>query len=464
MTLPLALALVTALAVAALLYPLLRRRFEPTQRLDHDLAIYKDQLAEIGRERDAGLISAGEARAARAEIERRILAAASSAEAATAGQVPQRRWLPTAIAVLVPAVALGIYFHIGRPELPAQPFAGRPKPPETRTADAAPMETIRRLRERIEKDPRDIEAQLALGRAQLAIGRTAEAIESFRAAQQASPERPDVLAALAEALTFDANGVVTQPARELFAAALARDARNAGARFYLGLADAQGGDAPAALKRWLDLEAESPPDAPWLEALAREIERVAKQAGIDPKSIRPDRRERQAAGSGMPQPTIDDVKRLQELPPGERDKQIRDMVDRLAERLKAAPDDVEGWRRLGRARAVLGQYGMAAEAYATADRLKPDDPEVLAPWAEARLHLDSAGGSALSPETVDVLRRLERMRPDNGLALFFLAQADEATGDTEAAIRRLRRLRELMPADAPARAAIEKRLQALEKR
>ena len=115
-----------------------------------------------------------------------------------------------------------------------------------------------------------------------------------------APERADVLSSLAEALTFEASGVVTQPARELFAAALARDAKNPGARFYLGLADAQGGDAPAALKRWLDLEADSPEGAPWLETLAREIERVSKQAGIDPRSIRPDRKERTAGESGMP--------------------------------------------------------------------------------------------------------------------------------------------------------------------
>jgi cytochrome c-type biogenesis protein CcmH/NrfG len=63
-----------------------------------------------------------------------------------------------------------------------------------------------------------------------------------------------------------------------------------------------------------------------------------------------------------------------------------------------------------------------------------------------------------------VLKRLEKLRPDNGLALFFLAQADEAAGDTAAAVTRLRRLRDLMPADAPARAAIDKRLQALEGR
>ena len=462
MMLPLALALITALAIAALLMPLLRRRFEPTRRLDHDLAIYKDQLAEVERERSANHLSESEAKAARVEIERRILTAAAADDAASVPVPQRRRFLPTAIAILVPLAALGIYFQIGHPELPSQPFAERPRPPEPKVADAAPMEMVRRLRERIEKDPKDIEAHLALGRAQLAIGRVKEAVSAFRAAQQVAPDRADVLSALGEALTFESDGVVTQPARETFTAALARDPKNPGARFYLGLADAQAGDAASALKRWLDLEAESPDGAPWLETLAREIARVATQAGIDPKTIRPDRKERKPRESGMPQPSSDDVKRLEQLPPEQRDQQIRAMVDRLAERLKETPDDVDGWRRLGRARSVLGEHDKAAEAYATADKLKPDDPEILSAWAEVRLRRDDAGIKALSPETVAVLRRLEKVRPDNGLALFFLAQADEAAGDKPSAVRRLRRLRDLMPTDAAARAAIEKRLQVLE--
>ncbi len=463
MIFPLVLALITALAIAALLLPLLRRRVVAPRRLDHDLAIYRDQLAEVERERAAGLLTAQEATAARSEIERRILTAADAPDAALAPAVPPRRFLPAAIAILVPAIALGIYFQIGRPELPPQPVAERPRPPaQSTTADAAPMEMVRRLRERIEKDPNDVEARLALGRAQLAIGRASDAVQSFRAARQVAPDRADVLVALGEALTFESNGVVTQPARDAFAAALTRDAKNPAARFYMGLAEAQGGDANAALKRWLELEADSPDGAPWLATLAQEIDRVARQGGIDPKSIRPDRKQRAARDPGMPQPSTDDIRRFEQLPPEQREAQIKAMVDRLAERLRETPDDVEGWKRLGRARTVLGQHAQAADAYATADRLRPDDPEILAAWAEVRLRLDEAGAKPLTPETIALLRRLEKVRPNSGLALFFLAQADELAGDREAAINRLRRLRDLMPADAPARAAIEKRLQTLE--
>ncbi|MBL8675378.1 MAG: tetratricopeptide repeat protein [Rhodospirillales bacterium] len=137
------------------------------------------------------------------------------------------------------------------------------------------------------------------------------------------------------------------------------------------------------------------------------------------------------------------------------------MVDGLAERLKSTPDDVEGWRRLARARAVLGEHAQAAEAYARADKLKPDDPATLSAWVESRLRLDQSG-TKLTPETIALLRRLEAASPDSGLALFFLAQVAEEAGDKPGAIARLRRLQAMMPEGTPTRGAIDKRLRALE--
>ena len=69
-------ALLTASTVGVLLVPLLRTRLGATERLQGDLAIYRDQLAEVERERAAGSLSAEDAAAARTEIERRLLAAA----------------------------------------------------------------------------------------------------------------------------------------------------------------------------------------------------------------------------------------------------------------------------------------------------------------------------------------------------------------------------------------------------
>src|SRR5258708_39695193 len=73
------LALLTTATVGVLLIPLLRARATPSNRFDGELLIYRDQLAEIERERAAARLPAAEAAAAKIEIERRILAAADSA-------------------------------------------------------------------------------------------------------------------------------------------------------------------------------------------------------------------------------------------------------------------------------------------------------------------------------------------------------------------------------------------------
>jgi cytochrome c-type biogenesis protein CcmH len=50
----------------------------------------------------------------------------------------------------------------------------------------------------------------------------------------------------------------------------------------------------------------------------------------------------------------------------DKDRQafIRAMVGRLAERLKSAPEDIDGWRRLARAYQVLGETQKAADVNA----------------------------------------------------------------------------------------------------
>lgn len=61
-------ALMAAAAVAVLLRPLLRRDAAVAARADYDLAVYRDQLAELDRDRERGLVTAEEAEAARVEI------------------------------------------------------------------------------------------------------------------------------------------------------------------------------------------------------------------------------------------------------------------------------------------------------------------------------------------------------------------------------------------------------------
>ena len=106
---------------------------------------------------------------------------------------------------------------------------------------------------------------------------------------------------------------------------------------------------------------------------------------------------------------------------------------------------------------VLGQADLGAEAFAKADALGPLDRSLLADWAEALVH-GIAPGAAPSEQAVAVLGRLEAVEPDNGLALFYLGAASFAKGDKPEASRRWKKLLGLLPADAPIRAMLEKKL------
>ncbi|MDE2630352.1 MAG: c-type cytochrome biogenesis protein CcmI, partial [Alphaproteobacteria bacterium] len=69
-------AVLTVAILAVLLFPLLKGGSEAAApRVDYDIVVYRNQLAEIEQEIERGLLTEGQADAARAEVHRRMLAA-----------------------------------------------------------------------------------------------------------------------------------------------------------------------------------------------------------------------------------------------------------------------------------------------------------------------------------------------------------------------------------------------------
>ena len=142
MTFWLAAGALSALAFGLLLWPLLRRPAETAPRQAYDLGVYRDQLAAVAREAAEGSLGAEPAAAARAEIERRLLATAETGADAPSGPEGPRTidravtWsLAVAICFAIPLAAIGLYLLLGNPGLPSLPFAGRPAP-------GAPAESV----------------------------------------------------------------------------------------------------------------------------------------------------------------------------------------------------------------------------------------------------------------------------------------------------------------------------------
>src|SRR5262245_10899757 len=128
MTLWFVMALMTAAAVFAVLWPLGRRA---PLRSGSDVAVYRDQLDEIARVQNSGLIGAREAEAARVEVSRRLIAAADVEAAASVvpGADRRRRLAALAALVLLPLGALATYLVLGAPQIPSMPHAARQATP-----------------------------------------------------------------------------------------------------------------------------------------------------------------------------------------------------------------------------------------------------------------------------------------------------------------------------------------------
>ena len=235
------LALLTTVTVSALLVPLVKPRLAERGRLATDTAVYRDQLAEVERERGRTL-DAAEANAARTEIERRLLAAADqdlplgARDSDRASSPSWHRFLTPALCLAVPLFALGLYLNIGTPGLPSAPFFARSHAP----AGAPAFDEKKAI---------------------------AQAIATLQARLKQQPDDAEALSALGEALTQQADGVVTPDAQAALRRALEKAPDDPRAMFYLGLAEAQGGDSKAALERWQALERKSPANAPWRPTL-----------------------------------------------------------------------------------------------------------------------------------------------------------------------------------------------------
>jgi cytochrome c-type biogenesis protein CcmH len=264
-------ALMTGAAVLSVLWPLGRTR-KLAAAGEADLAVYRDQLAEVERDRARGLLAAPEAEAARIEISRRLLAAGAAAahEAPAAGALGRRRMTAVLALAGVPLVAIGIYAAVGSPGLPDAPLRARlEKSPEQ--MDAAML--VRRVESHLAQNPKDGRGWELLAPIYLTLGRAGDAVQARTNALQLLGATAAREADLGEALVARADGIVSADARAAFERARKYESTNAKALFFLGLAAEQDGRAADAVAIWRELEARAAPGDRWRIAAQRRIAR-----------------------------------------------------------------------------------------------------------------------------------------------------------------------------------------------
>lgn len=139
----------------------------------------------------------------------------------------------------------------------------------------------------------------------------------------------------------------------------------------------------------------------------------------------------------------------------EQQAEIERLVARLKERLAADPTSQEGWRLYARTSAALADWDTAISAYQRAMALGDGTVDTLAAYGEV---LVARARGTVIPLARETFRAVLAREPDNGMARFYLAIAAGQDGQPAEAIRQLQALAAEMPADAPVRGEIARRV------
>ena len=353
-----------------------------------DIAVYRDQLRELDRDRARGTLDPEEAEAARTEVARRLLAADRAETRAVRGTGNRALGL-LLVALPIVGVSLATYLAIGAPGYPDLPLAGRIAQIEAARAarpDQAAAEAD--VPDRIDDSRPDVTEMAAQLKSvllerpddlqgwRLAV-RTQSGLNDLKAAWRSQDRvvallgeaaTGDDFATLAELMVLAAEGYVSPQAETALAEAVRRDPGNGTARYYAGLMYAQGGRPDRAFGIWRALVADSAADDPWLPPIYAQIERVSALAG-DPTPL-----------DELPQPrgpSADDIAAAEELTPEERIEMIGGMVQGLSERLATEGGPATDWARLITSYGVLGRSDDAALIYGEARTVFAADADAL---------------------------------------------------------------------------------------
>jgi cytochrome c-type biogenesis protein CcmH len=351
-------AFLTFAVAASFLLPLIRSggRAE-VQARDGAMAVYRDQLQELERDKAAALITAQEAEYARTEIARRLLSTESGAAISATQPSSRHIWAQGFVVVLVPLLGLGLYLALGSPGLPSQPLAARL---------AAPGNDINLLIAKAERHlmekPDDGPGWDLLAPIYLRQNRIGDAQLAYQNAIRLGGETPERLNGLAEALVLQNDGVITDEARDLFQRSTVLKADNPRAQYYLALALEQSGKREEALVAFKTIAENSAADAPWMPLVARHI---AQNGGA------PINTNGNSGPAALGNPDAAAIAAARSMSDADRQKMIAGMVSSLDAKLQADPNNFEGWMRLVRSYVMLKDQTRALAALKSALKTFP---------------------------------------------------------------------------------------------
>jgi len=377
-----AVAFITFLVTAGVVYPLTRGHGALAPEFHYDREIYKARLSEIDNDLAIDRISAEEAEAAKAEEGRRLITSSNPKSAANSSKKSgPNNWAVWGAVFFLPLFTVSMYLMSGAPNLPDQSLSAR--------LNADPeRQSIVRLLERAEvqlvKNPDDGNGWSVVAPVYFRLGRIDEAINAYRNSIRILGESPERLSSLGEVLVIAKEGVVTDEALSLFQRAADGSPNDAKSRFFLALALGQSGEAAKAVSAWENLLENAPAQAKWIPVAKANLEAQRGVLGVPSNPT---------VTAELPGPSSDDIQAAGQMDADQRTTMIEGMVASLAEKLEADPENEAGWRRLIRSYMVLGKPDEARQAITKAKGALPDNADFQKYLDEASQSISNKGGT-----------------------------------------------------------------------
>jgi cytochrome c-type biogenesis protein CcmH len=346
-----------------------------------DVAIYRDQLAEVARDLERGVLSEDEAERTRTEVARRILAAdKAGSSASTTGPERTSRILAVVVVLVVGLGSVALYFSLGVPGYPDLPLAQRlagaeemranrpsqlegeeaaallPKPDVGATEDYIAM--VDQLRAIVMARPDDQQGWELLARHEASLANYAAAAraQSHLIELRGADTTTEDLVNLADMMVAATAGAVSPEAESVLREVLRRDPENLAALYYLGLLYAQTDRPDVAFRLWRVVVESGQTDAIHVQLARGQIEEAAFRAGIDDYALPTER--------GPNAAQMADAANMSEE---DRTAMIEGMVAQLSARLASDGGTSDEWARLINAYGVLGQTERARAIYQEAE-------------------------------------------------------------------------------------------------
>ena len=275
-------AVMIAGALAWVLPPLLRRRAQEAgiPRRQSNLAVLRDQQAELEAELERGAITRENYERAKSELERRVLEEVDEPAAKSPGP-PDGRWMAGIVGAVIPLAAAVLYFQIGSPDamLPAAMSAdARHGGPGATPEQVEQM--VGRLAAKLQAQPDDAEGWYLLGRSYYMMGRFSESVAAYERAVKLGVEEPGLFADYADALAMSQDRRFDDKVLALVDRALKLDPDHPKALIMAATAAFQRNDYRGAVPYLERLERVAPPGSDLARMVGERLQEARAEAGL----------------------------------------------------------------------------------------------------------------------------------------------------------------------------------------